>query len=168
MLVGLFAATLNATPLVIFVTVVAVPPAGKYTIVNVPAPLLDVYVNCPVVPVWIVLPLKLPCGLGFTITTDLLDVTTLHVPLTVTKYDPAAPVVANVVNEAVFVVVPNNVPPSVNHWYDVLPTPAPVAVTLIVAVIPSLIVCVATGCAVITTGTVVLIVAAPVVVPEPY
>jgi hypothetical protein len=164
-LAGLFAATLNATPLVTLLTVTL---PGLYTIVNVPAPLLDVYVNCPVPPVWIVLPLKLPCGLGFTITTDLLDVATLHVPLTVTKYDPAAPVVATVVNEAVFVVVPNNVPPSVNHWYAKLGVAAPVAVTLIVAVIPSLIVCVAIGCTVITTGTVVVITAFPVVVPEPY
>ena len=49
-----------------------------------------------------------------------------------------------------------------------MPTPSPVAVTLIVAVVPSLIVCVAIGCTVIATGTVVLIVAAPVVVPLPY
>jgi hypothetical protein len=83
-LAGLLASTLNATPLVTLLTVTFDPPAGKYTIVNVPAPLLDVYVNCPVPPVWIVLPFKLPCGLAFTITTDLLDVTTLHVPLTVT------------------------------------------------------------------------------------
>ena len=75
---------------------------------------------------------------------------------------------ATVVNEAVFVVVPTNVPPSVNHWYAKLPVAAPVAVTLIEAVIPSLIVCVAIGCAVIDTGTVVLIVADPVVVPLPY
>ena len=83
-LVGLLAVTLNATPLVTLLTVTLDPPAGKYTIVNVPAPLLDVYVNCPVRPVWIVLPVKLPCGLGLTITTDLLELTTLHVPLTVT------------------------------------------------------------------------------------
>jgi hypothetical protein len=45
-LAGLFAATLNATPLVTLLTVTVVPlPAAWYTIVNVPAPLLDVYVN---------------------------------------------------------------------------------------------------------------------------
>ena len=45
MLVGLFAVTLNATPLVTLLTVTLGPTAGWYTIVNVPAPLLDVYVN---------------------------------------------------------------------------------------------------------------------------
>ena len=158
---------LNATPLVTLLTVTFDPPVGKYTIVNVPAPLLDVYVNCPAPPVWMMLPLNLPCGLGFTITTDLLDVATLHVPLTVTKYEPAAAVVASVVN-VVDVVVPTATPPSLNHWYTKLGVAAPVAVTLIVAVIPSLIVCVAIGCAVIDTGTVVLIVALPVPVPLPY
>ena len=44
-LAGVPDATLNATPLVTLVTLVTVPPAGKYSIVNVPAPLLDVYVN---------------------------------------------------------------------------------------------------------------------------
>ena len=113
------------------------------------------------------LPLKLPCGLGLTITTDLVDVTVLHVPLTATKYDPVALIVFAVVN--VFDTVdPTNKPPSVNHWYTNEPVGAPVAITLIVAVIPSLIVCVAIGCAVIDTGTVVLIVADPVVVPLPY
>jgi hypothetical protein len=112
-----------------------------------------------------VLPLNLPCGLGFTITTDLLDVATLHVPLTVTKYEPAALIVFVVVN--VFdVVVPTNTPPSVNHWY--VNGVSPAAVMLIVAVVPSLIVCVAIGCAVITAGKLVLIVADPVVVPPPY
>ena len=52
--------------------------------VNAPPPLLEVYVNCPVEPAWIVLPLKLPCGLGRTVTTALPELTTLHVPLTVT------------------------------------------------------------------------------------
>jgi hypothetical protein len=164
-LVGLFAATLNATPLVTLLTVVFTPPVGKYTIVNVPAPLLDVYVNCPVRPVWIVLPVKLPCGLGLTITTDLLELTTLHVPLTVTKYDPAALIVFVVVYVG-DVVVPTNTPPSVNHWY--VNGLSPAAVMLMVAVVPSLIVCVATGCAVITAGKLVLIVADPVVVPPPY
>ena len=52
--------------------------------VNAPPPLLEVYVNCPVAPAWIVLPLNTPCGLGVTLTTALPELTTLHVPLTVT------------------------------------------------------------------------------------
>jgi hypothetical protein len=73
---------LNATPLVTLLTVTFDPPVGKYTILNVPAPLLDVYVNCPVPPTWIVLPLKLPCGLGRTVTTALVELAVPHVPLT--------------------------------------------------------------------------------------
>ena len=56
-------ATLNATVLDILFTVTLDPPDGKYTIVNGPPPLVDVYVNCPVEPNRIVLPLKVPCGL---------------------------------------------------------------------------------------------------------
>ena len=82
-LVGVPLATLNAEPLVILLTVVFTPPVA-YTMVNAPPPLLEVYVNCPVEPAWIVLPLNTPCGLGRTVTTAVPELTTLHVPLTVT------------------------------------------------------------------------------------
>jgi hypothetical protein len=77
-------ATLKPTPLVTLFTITGVPLPSLYTTVNVPPPLLDVYVNCPVPPTWIVLPLKLPCGLGRTVTTALVELTVPHVPLTVT------------------------------------------------------------------------------------
>ena len=83
MLVGVPVVTLNPTALVTLLTVKLALPL-VYTIVNGPAPVVDVYVNCPVAPDWIVLPLKLPCGRGVTLTIEDCELTTLHVVLTVT------------------------------------------------------------------------------------
>jgi hypothetical protein len=79
----LIAPTANAIPL-LTVAVPVDPPATVYPIVNGSAPLVASYVTKPVPPIWIVLPLNVPTGRGFTTTTTLVELTVLHVPLTCT------------------------------------------------------------------------------------